>query len=342
MDGSILFLLASIGAANGLVVGAYLIVRKQRTISEIYFGALLLILSIRIGKSVLFYFSRDTDRLILQLGLSACLFIGPFFYLYSRSLYKRESKFRKIDGLMLLGLLGTITFLGLMFPYRGFPEVWNGYIIYFIYSTWFLGVMMGLYYSREVIKNMLLSPSKLTGNEHYLAAVALVILFITITYQLALFFGITYIWGALIFSFSFYYLLGRAILRNKSIIPKTPSETLPNSAEKLQQLDELVKTDKLFLNQKIKLEDLAKSAGMGKHELSKLLNEAYSFGFAHYIKAYRVNEAKSLILSRPELSLEGIGYEAGFSSKSAFFEAFKAMTNCTPAQFKKSFDTSPE
>ena len=46
-------------------------------------------------------------------------------------------------------------------------------------------------------------------------------------------------------------------------------------------------------------------------------------------------EAKDLIKSRDELSLEGIGYEAGFNSKSAFFEAFKKVTGQTPAAFKK-------
>ena len=92
---------------------------------------------------------------------------------------------------------------------------------------------------------------------------------------------------------------------------------------------------KPFTNQKLKLDDLAVQAGLSKHILSKLLNEEYQYGFAHYVKEFRVMEAKQLISIRDELSLEGIGFEAGFSSKSSFFETFKKITNVTPSEYRK-------
>ncbi|MDN5200677.1 helix-turn-helix domain-containing protein [Fulvivirgaceae bacterium BMA10] len=332
---SILFLLASLGVVNGLLIGFYLIIKKKRTVADSYFGLLLLALSIRIGKSVFFYFNREVDQLILQIGLSACIFIGPFFYLYSKALQKHEQDFKRKDGLLLLALLVAIIGIGLRFPYRSFPEIWNGYIIYGIYSVWILFTLLGLYYSGRMLKGVTLSPNKMNGNQQYVAAIALAMLFITCTYQVALFVGFTYIWGALIFSFTFYYLLGRALLTKKSITPKVPVQLLENGNELLAQVNDLMASQKPFINKGLKLDELATQAGMSKHTLSRVLNEVYEYGFSHYIKEYRVNEAKQLITTRPDLSLEGIGYEAGFNSKSAFFEAFKKIANCTPAEYKK-------
>ncbi|MFT4569039.1 MAG: hypothetical protein ACI9FN_004009 [Saprospiraceae bacterium] len=43
---------------------------------------LMLTLSLRIGKSVLLYFNPALDEAWKQLGLSACLFIGPVLFMY--------------------------------------------------------------------------------------------------------------------------------------------------------------------------------------------------------------------------------------------------------------------
>ncbi len=335
---SVLFLFASLGVINGFLVGGYLIFSRKRTIAEKYFGGLLLALSIRIGKSVFFYFNRETDQLILQLGLSACIFIGPSFYLYTKALWKNELKFKRADGWLLLMLLFTIVAVGITFPYRSFPELWNGAIIRGIYSIWALFTLFGLYNSWKLLGRTIFSSEKLTGNQQYLVAVVIAMLFITGTYQTALFVGFTYLWGALIFSFTFYYLLGRMLLTSKPIPPKVASQPLENGRELLMMVNEVMNSEKPFTNQRLKLDDLAAKTDMSRHMLSRVLNEEYEHGFSHYIKEHRVNEAKQLITSRPELSLEGIGYEAGFNSKSAFFEAFKKIANCTPAEYKKSLE----
>ncbi len=333
---SLLFLLASLGAVNGSLVGLYLIVKKSRTVVESYFGGLLLALSIRIGKSVFFYFSPDVDRLILQIGLSACIFIGPFFYLYSKALQRQEQNFKREDILLLLLFLVSILVVGLLFPYPNYPEIWNGYIIYGIYAVWLFFTLLGLYYNGKMLERVILQPQAMNQNQQYVAAISLAMLFITVTYQAALYVGFTYIWGALIFSFAFYYLVGRVFLTHKSVTPQPAARPLENGSALLHQVNRLMESEKLYTNQKLKLDELAAQADIPKHILSRVLNEVYTSGFSHYIKEYRVKEAQRLITTRHDLSLEGIGYEAGFNSKSAFFEAFKKIANCTPAEYKKS------
>lgn len=324
---SLLFVLASIGVLNGFIISVYLLVKKNRATSDLFFAGLVFTLSIRIGKSILFYFDRSTDKLILQIGLSFCILIGPFFYHYIRSIYSPE-KITERSIYSFLGLGVAIFCIGVMYPYTSFPGVWNGIIIYFIYGTWIVFTLLGL---RFFIVNRT-GPSK---DRNFIISIVVAYLFITLTYQLALFGGITYIWGSLIFSLTFYYLGLRAMLGNNHVVPKTQVPILKNGDELLQRVNIIMQEEKLYLNKKLKLDELASKVDVNRQILSQVLNQNYKYGFAHYLKSYRVNEAKELIKSHPEWSLDGIGNEAGFHSKSSFYDAFRKIENQTPAEFRR-------
>lgn len=330
---SLLFLLASLGVFNALLLGLYLLVKKKRTTTDIYFAGLLLTLAIRIGKSVFYYFNRDADKLILQIGLSACIFIGPFFFLFLKSLIKPRLDQKK-DALLLGTLLLIILIVGLLFPYREYPEWWNQYIVQGIYLVWIAFLIGGLWMAIPSFSSTS-DSQKNKANRYYLLGIIVSFIFISLTYQLALFIGITYIWGALIFTFSFYYLSYRVLFNRQSVSPKPLFESYMEGQDLLQQLDEIMTSQKPYKQQGLKLQELAALAQTSKHELSKVLNDTYGKGFARYVQEYRVAEAKALIASHHHLSLEGIGNEAGFKSKSAFFEAFKKITGTTPAAFRK-------
>lgn len=333
----VLFLFASLGVINGFLLSIYLLSKKQRKAADLFFAGLVMSLCIRIGKSVIVYFSEETDRLILQIGLSAALFIGPFFYLYLKSVLRQQAKVLKLDSVLLLSLLLFIVTAGIVWPYRQFPEIWNGYMIKGIYAVWAFFLLAGFYQAKSLIRKLISQPDQLNFQERYLVAILLSMLFITLTYQFALFIkGFTYIWGSIIFSVSFYYLAARVVLVKKPVVPQSAAPSpLEHGAELLAKVKTLMERKKPYTNQKLKLDELAAMADMSRHTLSRLLNEEYEHGFAHFVKQYRVNEAKRLIQVRHELSLEGIGYESGFNSKSAFFEAFKKLAEATPAEYRK-------
>lgn len=336
---AILFLLAGIGVINGLLVGTYYLFRREGHAADVYLGGLILMLCFRIGKSIFYYFDNTVDKLVLQIGLSACAFIGPLFYLYVRSqLSKRPGG--NTYGQLGLGLLLLIVFgVGVMFPYRQYPDWWNAYFIYGIYAIWAVFVVAGLWEARPTVLHFFRDKQARTSSSRLLMGVVAGVIFITLTYMFALFFrGFTYIWGALIFTAAFYYLLGLEItsrLRKKGIYRKREVGALPGDRDKLKRVGERVEAGKLYRNPKLKLADLATVVGMRPHELSRLLNEGYPHGFAQYVNEYRVREAQRLIGEREDLSLEGIGYESGFNSKSSFFAVFKRLTQYTPAQYKK-------
>ena len=332
----ILMMLASLGIFNGLLLSIFLIFKKHNTWSNVYFGGLLLALSIRIGKSVFAYFNGTTDRLILQIGLPACIFIGPLFYLYLKALKAEYGPSLKLDISVLFFLLIVILTVGFIYPYRTNPDAWNHHIIYWIYGVWRIGVFLGLLESKNLLQKLVSRKSEISEKEKFILAIIIAVLFITSTFQFSLFInGFTYIWGALIFTFTLYYLAIRALINKEKIVPRAKGLPIPNASILLEDLNNRMMKEKLYINPKFKLDDLAQHAGLSKHLLSKLLNEEYKHGFNNYVNSFRIKEAKSLIQKREDLSLEGIGYESGFNSKSSFFAIFKKMVHCTPAQFKK-------
>jgi AraC-like DNA-binding protein len=120
----------------------------------------------------------------------------------------------------------------------------------------------------------------------------------------------------------------------------TPKKALfePEEVERLKQkLNQLMATEKPYLNHELSLPDLAKSVPLSTHELSHLINEGYGENFAQFVNRHRAEESKQLLLSskHAHLSMIGIAYEAGFNSKSAFYRVFKNIIGVSPTEFRE-------
>jgi AraC-like DNA-binding protein len=75
--------------------------------------------------------------------------------------------------------------------------------------------------------------------------------------------------------------------------------------------------------------------GSTSHQVSQVLNDNLGKSFSAYLKPFRIRHAQQAILTDDHLTLEAIGMEAGFGSKSAFYTAFKEVAGTTPAQYRK-------
>lgn len=105
----------------------------------------------------------------------------------------------------------------------------------------------------------------------------------------------------------------------------------------LNALKNLMESKKLYLDSKIKIEDLAEKLNVNKRVISIIINDEMSTNFYGYINDYRIRDSKNIIID-PEmnyLSMEGIAEKVGFSSKSSFYASFKKVTGKTPSQYKK-------
>ena len=102
-------------------------------------------------------------------------------------------------------------------------------------------------------------------------------------------------------------------------------------------LEDLIIVQKQFLDSDLTLDKIAEELNLSKSYLSRIINAELGVGFVDYVNTLRVEEAKNYMLN-PEFSnytLQSIGIEAGFNSKSAFYSSFKKITGQTPTEFKK-------
>ena len=95
-------------------------------------------------------------------------------------------------------------------------------------------------------------------------------------------------------------------------------------------------SSEIFVNSELTIMDLAD--GINKHPklVSEAINTVGKQNFNSYINQYRIKKAEVLLKTDKNinLSIEGIGNEVGFKSKSAFYTAFKKFTGTTPTSFK--------
>ncbi len=341
----VIFFFGLLGVFNGLLLSLYLFLfAKQKSLSKFLLGALVLALSIRIGKSVLLYFDPDLPKIYKQIGLSACLFIGPFLFYYLKSVLAEVKTMPRNWKWSLIGLLAGIVIVGSIRPYQSYPLFWNTYAVNSIYFVWFIGICAaGFALIPQLLRSYQLE-GKLKPVEKWLLAVFLGNVIIASAFFLTLFgFSMAYyISGPLVFSF-FLYLLAFGYFNTQwfEMSSKQAAEKYSNkkideaSAKKLlAQLDQLMQSKKLYSQDMLKLADVANQLDIPAHQLSQLLNDNLGKGFKPFINEYRIQAACELLTTDNNFSLEGIGYEVGFRSKSTFFTTFKKLKQLTPAEFQ--------
>lgn len=103
-----------------------------------------------------------------------------------------------------------------------------------------------------------------------------------------------------------------------------------------------IQQEKLFSITGVNLKFLASQLELKEKELSRLINKHTNNNFYHFINQFRVDEFKNLLLSpkAKQLSLLGLAEEAGFSSKSTFYTAFKNVEGITPKQYQNQLKKS--
>lgn len=341
----ILFFFGALGAFNGLILGVYfLFLFRKRNLSSFFLGCLLLALSIRIGKSVFAYFNPALPKIYLQIGLSACLLIGPALFYFIKSTLQQTVKAPKRWKIQIGILLAIIVGVGLLVPYTTYPLIWNRYFAKIIYAVWFAYIIASGFELRALFRNLLKRNMDRIADKWILAIFsANVVLFIS--FALALFFGKmynTYFGGALIFSFVLYsmvfmyFLKGKedpfAFNASKMAVKKVSND---EASASLKKLDQMMESQELFKNPNLTLSELAKAIHVTPHLLSQILNDHAGKNFTSYINARRIDEACKMIEANRPFSLEAIGYEVGFNSKSTFYASFKKIKGTTPMAYKE-------
>lgn len=86
-------------------------------------------------------------------------------------------------------------------------------------------------------------------------------------------------------------------------------------------------------NEVLTVKMMADSVYISQQYLGKLFKKFLGVSPYHYLKTYRLNRAKELLVTCPDMNLDDVCYRIGFSDVSRFIQTFKQETGCTPRQY---------
>ena len=91
---------------------------------------------------------------------------------------------------------------------------------------------------------------------------------------------------------------------------------------------------KVYLDSKLSLEKFSSIVGTNTTYLSNVVNHYFKCNFKHLLNKYRIGYAKQLI-SNEVHSPNELYKPCGFSSRSAFYAAFKKIMRVSPLYYQK-------
>jgi AraC-like DNA-binding protein len=108
-----------------------------------------------------------------------------------------------------------------------------------------------------------------------------------------------------------------------------------DSRSHFEELEELMKRDEPFLDERLNIHQLAETIGISSKHLSQVINQNSDQNFYDFINRYRIEKAKGLLASdRQDLRVSEVMFEVGYSAKSTFNALFKRYTGMTPSEYR--------
>jgi len=307
---------------------ALLVIHKKP--SNQLLALLLLLLSIRIGKSVAGFLFPNAIYGLGAAGVVAMASVGPVLFFLIQSLFSSPRRFRIIDYLHFVPSV-VIAFTS---PWTGWSFLSPVYT--FVTAQLLIYVTVcyfHIYRNREAYRA---DDLKWKWSRNLLIGISF--LWITFLLQITVFYPIVYAINVITAATVFYSLSLWAMMRSKLFLPEAKGKPeTTNAYEELgSRIEQMLTHEELFIDPNLNVSRLAEKLKTPPYLVSRAINSYFKKSFSELLMQYRIKKSERLLLS-PEsktYTIEAIAYESGFNTLSAFYTAFKKIHKTTPAQFR--------
>lgn len=349
-----------VGISQALFASVLVLAKKGKAVSDRILAAWLILMAIEF-----FTFVIDLKMYGKPLLSSSFLLINPAFYFYVISLTRPKFRLRPIQLLHLVPFLFFETFAYVIrevIPLSDFFIPDESFSFRLVFGI--CNIVSWVYYNTLSISELhrhrknILQEFSLLESGRRLVWVYLVVIFYNIYCLALLSSGISVVFTGkymmlphvinysvmlfIIYMLGFYGLRQTVIYTGKddlepgqdekygsSLLSPARKEEIKNSILNLFDLQ------KPYLNPDLNMDMLAEMTGLQKHHITEVLNMELKNNFFNFVNSYRVDAVKKMLSDRSNpYSIEAIGYECGFNSKSSFFSVFKKMTGMTPMSYR--------
>lgn len=114
-----------------------------------------------------------------------------------------------------------------------------------------------------------------------------------------------------------------------------PTETAPTAETALAERIEAWADAKGFVRQGLTIVQLAQELYTNRTYLSGYINSRYHMSFREWVNSLRLEHAKHLLATQPELNITDVAQRAGFISLSNFTRLFTANVGTTPGRWRR-------
>ncbi|MCB0461157.1 MAG: helix-turn-helix domain-containing protein [Flavobacteriaceae bacterium] len=371
---SIYSLISVIGVIQGLFILSLLASNKNKTLTTKWAIVLFVVFIVDLSWYFLYlqgylknlWFLYGIEYLVLYL-------YGPTLYLYVRSHFEKSSKHFKRPLLFLHFVPAAIIFVLMssqffreqtigflnnlnLNQYLLFSK-YNAHSIVFNFGLWYLHITIYLIYTVKFLNSYSVRNSShdtISKLKHikwikilllgYLSFPLITLILFLInpfisdlpisTYDMA---NILLVFHIFVISYIGY--SNQEVVINPIKFLKRQNTNLSNiDTEEIEiQLQDLMETEKLYLDETLTLSKLAKELNVTTHQLSEYVNGIKNTSFNDFVNAFRIEHAQSLLLDDAGniYTLEGIASKSGFKSLTTFHRNFKKHTGLTPNQWLK-------
>jgi AraC-like DNA-binding protein len=137
-----------------------------------------------------------------------------------------------------------------------------------------------------------------------------------------------------------------ALIHGREPFPKMPANTAPQTlpgpvhdpstlADDAEALRRFVREQRLYLEPRLTLGELARRRATNQTDLSRLINQGLGVNFNRFINALRVEEAQQR-LRRGNGDILEVALDSGFGSKATFNRVFREITGRSPSEWRRS------